>query len=124
MKMILEKGDAAAYRINGYASGRITINDWVIETSTILTPNRVLTEWPPERFEDLEPAHMEAIIELTPEIVLLGTGQRQCFPSRNIMLSVLERGIGLEVMNTPSACRTYNILMAEGRRVVAALIIR
>lgn len=123
MKMILEKGDAAAYRINGYASGRITVNDWVIETSTILTPDRLLTQWPPVRFEDLEPTHMAAIIELTPEIVLLGTGPHQRFPSRNIMLSLLERGIGLEVMNTPSACRTYNILMAEGRRVLAALII-
>lgn len=124
MKMIRENGDALAYRIQGYAPGRITVNEWVIETSAIVTPDKLLRDWPPSHFEDLNRTHMDAIIELAPEIVLLGTGQRQQFPSRNIMLSLLERGIGLEVMDTPSACRTYNILMPEGRRVVAALIIQ
>lgn len=124
MKMILENGDAAAYRIRGYEPGRVTINDRVIETSTIVTPDKLYADWPPSRFEQLEIEHITAVIELSPEIVLLGTGQRQHFPARNIMLSLLERGIGLEVMDTGSACRTYNILMSEGRRVAAALIIR
>ncbi|MCO6440383.1 MAG: Mth938-like domain-containing protein [Nitrococcus mobilis] len=124
MKMILETGDVTAYRIKSYEPGRVTINEWVIETSAIVTPNRLLRGWPPRYFGDLERAHMEAIIDLAPEIVLLGTGPQQHFPPRNIMLSLLERGIGLEIMDTPSACRTYNILMSEGRRVVAALIIR
>ncbi len=124
MKMILETGDVTAYRIKSYESGRIIINEWAIKTSAIVTPDRLLQGWPPRYFEDLERAHMEAIITLAPEIVLLGTGPQQHFPSRNIMLSLLERGIGLEIMDTPSACRTYNILMSEGRRVAAALIIR
>ncbi|HET8700076.1 MAG TPA: Mth938-like domain-containing protein [Nitrococcus sp.] len=124
MKMILENGDAAAYRIKGYAPGRITVNEWVIETSAIITPAKLLRDWPPNHFEELERAHIDAILDLAPEIVLLGTGQRQHFPSRTIMLSLLERGIGVEVMDTHSACRTYNILMSEGRQVAAALIIR
>lgn len=124
MKLILENGDAAAYRIKGYAPGRITINEQVIETSAIVTPDKLLPDWPPRHFEELERAHMDAIIALTPEIALLGTGQRQYFPARNVILSLLEQGIGIEVMDTPSACRTYNILMAEGRQVAAALIIR
>lgn len=124
MKIILENGDTAAYRIRGYEPGQVTINDRVIITSAIVTPDKLYADWPPARFEQLKLEHMEAVIELSPEIVLLGTGQRQHFPARNIMLSLLERGIGLEVMDTGSACRTYNILMSEGRRVAAALIIR
>lgn len=123
MKMILENSDAAAYWITNYAPGRVTINRQVIEASVIVTPDSLFCDWPPGRFEDLNRAHMDPIIELAPDVVLLGTGLRQYFPSRNIMLSLLERAIGLEVMDTHSACRTYNILMHEGRRVVAALII-
>ncbi|MDN5848957.1 MAG: Mth938-like domain-containing protein [Nitrococcus sp.] len=123
MKMILENSDAAAYWITNYAPGRISINGQVIETSVIVTPDRLLCDWSPGHFEDLDRTHMDPIIELAPDVVLLGTGQRQHFPSRDIMLSLLERDIGLEVMDTHSACRTYNILTHEGRRVVAALII-
>ncbi|EAR21531.1 Mth938-like domain-containing protein [Nitrococcus mobilis] len=123
MKMILENGDVKAYRIKSYEPGRVTINEWVLETSAVVAPDKLLRGWPPRHFEELEPMHIDAIIELAPEIVLLGTGPQQHFPPRNIMLSLLERGIGLEIMDTPSACRTYNILMSEGRRVVAALII-
>jgi uncharacterized protein len=124
MKMILEKGDAASNRIRHYEPGQLTINDRVLETSVLVTPGTDLRDWPPATFEDLVPEHATPILDLEPEVVLLGTGPSQRFPEREIMLAFLERGIGIEVMDTASACRTYNILMAEDRRVVAALIIR
>ncbi|MDN5870086.1 MAG: Mth938-like domain-containing protein [Nitrococcus sp.] len=123
MKMILENSAAAVNWITNYAPGRVTINGQVIKNSVIVTPDRLLCDWRPGHFEDLERAHMDPIIELGPDVALIGTGERQHFPSRDIMLSLLERNIGLEVMDTHSACRTYNILTHEGRRVVAALII-
>ena len=75
------------------------------------------------RLQALSDDHLAAVHELEPEVVLLGTGARQTFPDRELMLGLLQAGIGLEIMDTASACRTYNVLMSEGRRVVAALII-
>jgi uncharacterized protein len=68
-------------------------------------------------------AHFEAITDLEPEIVLLGTGSRQRFPRPSLLRSLLARGVGVEIMNTAAACRTYNIIMLEGRRVAAALLL-
>lgn len=123
MKVLLDNGAGAAYLIRRYEPGRITINDETVTASVVLTPETLLRDWPPSRFEDLERTHLDAVLELEPEVVLLGTGESQRFPSRDIMLTLLERGIGIEVMDTAAACRTYNILMGEGRRVAAALIV-
>lgn len=122
MKMALEKGDGRVYLIRRYDSGRVTVNDETVTSSVLLTPE-TLQDWPPARFEELERAHLDPVLELEPEVVLLGTGESQRFPSREFMLALLQRGIGIEVMDTASACRTYNILMGEGRRVAAALIV-
>ncbi|WP_435102222.1 Mth938-like domain-containing protein [Arhodomonas sp. AD133] len=122
MKLTQETGDAT-YRVRAYEAGRIHVNEASYDTSLLLAPNTLITDWPPERFEDLDAEHIDAVLALEPEVVLLGTGDRQRFPSRAIMLAVLERGIGIEVMDTQAACRTYNILMAEGRHVAAALLL-
>ncbi|NIR58292.1 MAG: Xcc1710-like domain-containing protein [Gammaproteobacteria bacterium] len=109
--------------IRGYAEGRITVNqDTVVEGSVVVMPDRLVTDWPPETFDALAAEHFEALLELEPEVVLLGTGERQRFPHPTLTRALVERGIGIEVMDTPAACRTYNILMSEERRVAAALI--
>lgn len=122
MKLSEEKGDGS-FRIRGYDAGRIVVNETGYEHSLVLAPEHLETGWPPQRFDDLRREHLDVILELDPEVILLGTGERQRFPGRELMLSVLRRGIGFEVMDTAAACRTYNILMAEGRRVAAALLI-
>jgi uncharacterized protein len=122
MKMSLDGADGA-YRIQGYADGEIRLNEVRYGESLVVAPDTLITEWGPGSLDALRAADLRAVHELDPEVVLLGTGTQQIFPGRELMLGMLEKGIGLEVMDTASACRTYNVLMSEGRRVVAALII-
>ena len=94
-----------------------------ITNSMVICHDQVLPSWPPESVEELKPEHIEALLELQPEIVIIGTGKQLKWPHPQIMQPLIQNHIGYEVMTTPSACRTYNVLMHEDRRVVAALII-
>lgn len=114
--------DPTANTIQSYGEGRVTINDQDVSCSVIVTPEQIITDWPPQSFEELEETHFELILRLKPEIVLLGTGVRQRFPNPRMTRSLMRRGVGVEIMNTAAACRTYNLIMAEGRRVAAALL--
>lgn len=114
--------DTGRHFINGYGPGWINVNEREIHRSVIVTPDRLVADWPPQTFADLEEMHFEAIARLEPEIVLLGTGSRQRFPRPRLIQSLLARGTGVEVMDTAAACRTYNIIMLEERRVAAALL--
>lgn len=108
--------------IQAYRPRQVTINHAGYTASVIVTPERLISDWPPARFADLAPEHFETIAALAPEIVILGTGKQLRFPPAKITRSLIQANIGLEVMDTGAACRTYNILMAEGRRVAAALL--
>jgi uncharacterized protein len=108
--------------IRGYAAGQVTVNDEIIRTSVIVTPEQIIRDWLPETFGQLEPVHIARLDELQPEIIVLGTGSRLHFPGAEFTAGLLSQGIGVEIMDTNAACRTYNILLAEGRRVVAALL--
>ena len=79
--------------------------------------------WSPVRPADLTPADFEALLALQPELVIFGSGTRHRFVAQSLMLALIERGIGVETMDTPAACRTYNVLVAEGRSAVAALLL-
>ncbi len=122
MKLTQEYG-TATYRIRSYERGRIRINDELIEASVVVTPELLIRDWAPQRPDQLGVADLAPIIDFRPEVVLLGTGVQQRFPDRSVLRELLTRGIGVEVMDTGAACRTYNILMAEDRRVAAALIL-
>ena len=80
-------------------------------------------EWPIGSVDELQADHLAAILELKPTIVLLGTGAKFQFPDPARLAPLYKAGIGVEVMDTPAACRTYNILLGEGRDVLAALIL-
>ena len=121
MKIHLESG-LGQNLIRAYAPGRVTINEEVYTTSLIVTPGQLVTAWPPAGFADLQASHFEMLVELKPEVVILGTGAQLLFPAPPLTRSLVEAGIGLEVMNTGAACRTYNFLMSDGRRVAAALL--
>lgn len=120
MKIHLESG-AGQQLIRAYAPGVITINDTAHRRSLIVTPERV-QEWAPKNFDDLQAVHFESIAALQPEVAILGTGARLKFPAPRLIRALVEANIGLEVMDTGAACRTYNILMSDGRRVAAALL--
>jgi len=91
--------------------------------NVLVTPERVVTGWTAGGFETLTEADFAALAELKPEVVLLGTGASLRFPHPRLTRALTDAGIGVEVMDTPAACRTFNILAAEGRRVVAAVIL-
>lgn len=120
MKFILDNA-GGGYIIQRYEAGQIVIDQAVYEESLILLPNRVITDWSPSAVPELKAEDFSRLADLEPEIVILGTGARQQFPHPSLTQPLMEKRIGLEVMDTPAACRTYNILMAEGRRVAAAL---
>ena len=107
--------------VTAYGPGFIEINKVRHTSAVVLTPAHV-DPWPVASFEALAEADFERLRALDPEVVLLGTGSRQRFPHPRLSRALAEARIGLEAMNTPAACRTYNILMAEGRKVVAALL--
>lgn len=120
MRLSLDFADGANL-ISAYHAGRVVVNARAIDHSVLISAERV-EPWAPTRFEELTDEHFAAITTLEPELVVLGTGARQRFPHPRLTRSLIERGIGVEVMDTGAACRTYNIISAEGRRVVAALL--
>ena len=107
----------------GYGEGYVEVNHRRHVASLLVTGDRVVTDWPVAGVAALAPAQLEAIAAMGPEIVLLGTGARFAFPDPRVLAPLHAARIGVEVMDTPAACRTYNILLAEGRNVVAALIL-
>jgi uncharacterized protein len=88
----------------------------------VVTPHQLIRDWPPQSMDEIGPSHLETLVELEPEIVLLGSGPQLQWPDPELVQTLVDRGIGFEVMDTGAACRTYNILMSEHRRVVAALL--
>jgi uncharacterized protein len=109
--------------ITGYGAGWVEINETRYQQSLIVLPGLLVTDWQATGFDILAEAHFERVAQLAPEIVLLGTGATHRFIHPRLSRALTEAGIGLECMHTAAACRTYNILMSEGRHVAAALII-
>lgn len=109
--------------VTGYGDGYVKVNDERHDRSIVFAPDEPVQDWDAESFEALTPAHVRALLEFKPEIVILGTGDRLRFPPREIARVLADASVGFEVMDTKAACRTYNILMAEGRRVVAAMFV-
>ena len=106
------------------ADGRhARVNTQTLTASFILAPDTLVESWPVTTVAALDVAALEPAFALNPAVILLGTGQRQVFPPAAVMAACLGRGIGLEVMSNDSAARTFNVLAAEARRVVAAFII-
>ncbi|SET22186.1 Uncharacterized conserved protein, contains Mth938-like domain [Nitrosospira multiformis] len=107
----------------GYGTDHVMINHVRYDHSLIVLPDRLIEEWEAKTFEELNTEHFQFILSLQPEMVLFGTGATLRFPHPQLTRSLIESGIGIEVMDTAAACRTYNILSAEERRVAAALLI-
>jgi len=106
----------------GYGEGYVMVNGERIERSVVVLPERIVTDWPAGRFDDLAPEHFAVLADLGREIILLGTGARLRFPRPEIIHPLIRAGVGIEVMDVQAACRTYNILASEQRKVAAALL--
>ncbi|HUX23413.1 MAG TPA: Mth938-like domain-containing protein [Burkholderiales bacterium] len=106
----------------GYGEGYVMVNRQRYAQNLAVLPDRILADWQPAGFDRLTAADFSVLAGLAPEIVLLGTGARLRFPRPELTRALIEARIGLEVMDLQAACRTYNILAAEERKVVAALL--
>lgn len=109
--------------VRSYAPGEVRVGDAVLHRSCLISAARVIDDWRPQTLDELSEADLAAVFALQPEIVVLGSGTRQRFPDTRLLAAILARGIGCEVMDTGAACRTYNVLVSESRRAVAALFL-
>jgi len=105
-----------------YGDDYVSVNNEKFAKNLILLPEAIIHEWSAASLETLTAEDMQKLLELGTEIVLLGTGKRLRFPPGTLLRPFAPAGIGLEIMDLRAACRTYNILAAEGRKVAAALL--
>ncbi|MFM9967108.1 MAG: Mth938-like domain-containing protein [Burkholderiales bacterium] len=108
--------------ITGYGEGFIEVNRQRYERPLVVLRDRVWTEWSATSFEALTADDLDALAKLNQEVILLGTGKKLRFPRAELMRPLIAARVGLEVMDSAAACRTYNILVAEERKVAAALL--
>jgi uncharacterized protein len=114
---------SGANTITGYGDGYIEINKIPYGHAVLLSSDGEILEWAVKSFDELSPADFSQIASLKPELILIGTGKRQRFPKPELLKTLIEAKIGFEVMDSQAACRTYNILVGEGRQVLLALIV-
>jgi uncharacterized protein len=107
----------------GYGEAYVKVNDARFEKSLVVLPERIIPDWPPASFDALTADHLALLVGLEREIILLGTGAQLRFPRPEVLRPLIQAGIGVEVMDVQAACRTYNILMAEERKIAAALLL-
>ena len=114
---------SGANTITGYGDGYIEINKIPYSHAVLLSSDGEILEWAVKSFEELSPADFTQMATLKPELIIIGTGKRQRFPKPELLKTLIEARIGFEVMDSQAACRTYNILVGEGRQVLLALIV-
>lgn len=115
--------DPTHYQIRAFKPGQIKINELIYTKSLIVSANQIIENWEPQSIASLTHEHLQIAAALNPDILLLGTGENLVFPPLELYGEFMNRGIGIEIMNTSAACRTFNALVSENRHVVAALII-
>jgi uncharacterized protein len=111
------------YLFTGHGQGYVAINGKRYQQPVVVMAGEVRTDWAATDFATLDASHFDYFLELKPEVLLIGTGARQQFAHPELYRKLIRAGIGIEFMDTPAACRTYNILVAEDRKVAAALLL-
>ena len=109
-------------RIKPHSTGEFLVNDVLYTQSIIVSADNVITDWNPKSVADLTIEDFQMLAEFDPEILILGTGKDLVFPDLNLLQPLVEQMCGYEIMNSRSACSTFNILLGEDRKVIAALI--
>ena len=118
-----EADTTEGYFITSYDENMLQVNGKNFYSSLIIASNELKTDWPPQSIETLNSEHFSKIIEMNPELVIIGTGRTLIFPPVETYAELIKLGVGVEIMDTGAACRTYNILTGEGRHVVCGLIL-
>jgi uncharacterized protein len=113
----------STHSIRGYGADGVRIGERTLRASLIISAERLVEDWRPAGIADLVAEDFGPVLALQPEVVLLGTGRSQRFPDHRVLAPLHAARVGVEVMDTGAACRTYNVLLGEGRRVVAALLL-
>jgi uncharacterized protein len=114
---------SGANTITGYGLGYVEINQTPYSHAVLISSDGAISQWPVLSFEGLEPSHFDQMVELKPELILIGTGNKQRFPRPELLKTLIFAKVGFEIMDSQAACRTYNILVGEGRQVLLALIV-
>ncbi len=109
--------------VTRHESGRIWVGAQAHTHALIVPWQGQVLDWQAQRFEDLSAAHFDRLLALEPEVVIFGSGARIRFPKPEWLRSLAQRRIGVETMDTAAACRTYNVLVTEGRSAVAAMLL-
>jgi uncharacterized protein len=122
MKFSEDKIDQGYY-ISGYEPGVIHVNGSPKTASFIISHEQLIEDWAPAHVDELRSQHLELLLQLQPELVLIGTGEVLRFPSMAHYACLIQHNIGVEIMDSTAACRTYNILLNESRKVVAGIIL-
>ncbi|MFN3785258.1 MAG: Mth938-like domain-containing protein [Thiothrix sp.] len=118
-----EEFNSTAYRISGYGVYWVQVNQQRLTSSFLISSDTLITTWPPQSFATLETQHLDALFNIGAEVILIGTGKRQQLPSPAVWQALVNNGAGFEIMTTDAVCRTYNVLLAEARRVAAAIFL-
>lgn len=111
------------FPVQAYEAGRLKVNNQWFSHSVSLRFGAEPQAWPVEQIHNLTLAQLEPLLTLRPELILLGSGDKLVFPAPTLLAQITAQGIGIEIMDTKAACRTYNLLLAESRRVIAALFL-
>jgi uncharacterized protein len=119
--MQLSRDSSAVNFIRAWEPGRVRVADRWVAGNVIVANDAIIESWTPQAAAELTIVDLEPALALQPTIIVLGTGTQQLLPDVELMAAVAARSVGLEIMNTPAACRTFNVLLQEQRRVVAAL---
>ena len=114
---------SGANTITGYGDGYVEINQTPYAHAVLLSSDGAISAWTAQSFDSLEASHFTQMVELKPELILIGTGSKKRFPKPELLKSLILANIGFEIMDSQAACRTYNILVGEGRQVLLALIV-
>jgi uncharacterized protein len=122
MKMALD-GAVGVNIIKAYEPGRVQIRDRYFNNSLIVLRDHLHADWQPRSAAGLRAADLKPVLDKSPEVLILGTGETQVFPDPATFMTLMDLGIGFEVMDNAAACRTYNVLVAEDRQAALALIL-
>ena len=122
---LTEAFDENVYIVDSYTEHSVTINGRDFSRSTAVSANNLIENWVDDAIhvDTLLIEHFEKLFEIQPEVIILSTGDKTQFPPIELRAAIMKRNIGLEVMDTGAACRTYNVLLAEGRRVLLAILL-
>jgi len=123
MKIELDSEFSTSNKIISYSNDAFKLKDTLIETNLVISKDRLIENWSVDSYRNLATQHLDQIIQWQPELIIIGSGKIPSFPNPELIAYAASKNTGLEIMDTGAACRSYNLLVDEGRNVVACLFL-